>query len=109
MTIAGFLADRDTVEILSEMEVKDSKLLSPGRIKELADELTSRFADRITLVVFQPEEYNRIYPEFKPKGGISGILGLGHARAIKELAKRFPGTDGAIIDQFGKREGYRPS
>ena len=55
MVIAGVMVSEDKQEILRDMGIKDSKLLSPKRREELYKEIT-KIADKIAVVVITPKD-----------------------------------------------------
>jgi ribonuclease HIII len=101
MVIGGFVADKEIEKELTEMGVMDSKNLSPARIQALAGEIERRWPDRISIVKIFPEKYNEMYPDYVPYGGINGLLGWGHAKAITTLVDDGHDVEGYIIDKFG--------
>ncbi len=101
MVIGGFVADKEIEKELLEMGVRDSKDLTASRIQALAGEIERRWPDRISIIKIYPEKYNEMYPDFMAHGGINGLLGWGHAKAITTLVDAGTDVDGYVIDKFG--------
>jgi len=101
LVVGGFVADRDMVEPLALMGVKDSKEMSSAGIKRVAKMIREAYPDRYSIVAIYPERYNEMYPDFETQGGINGLLGWGHARAIRDMMEKFPGIEAAVVDKFG--------
>ena len=97
LVIAGALVLPEQSTVLQSMEIRDSKTLSSGRIRELADWLENRCPHEVLLLI--PAEYNTLYAEM---GNINKLLGWGHARVIQRLHAR-TGVSAALSDQFSER------
>ena len=107
MVIAGVLMDSATEAALKESGVKDSKLLTDKRCKELAVKIRHLLAGKYEEVEIPPERYNQLYDQFKAEGkNLNHLLAWGHARAIESLLLK--GTcSHAIADQFGDENYIR--
>ncbi len=101
LVTGGFVADKEMVDELRRMGVRDSKELTRTQIRDLADRLQRQWPDRCAVVMIAPARYNEMYPDFAKKGGINGLLGWSHARAIRELAEGWGGVNGVVVDRFG--------
>lgn len=98
LVIAGCCFDDATAVKLAERGVRDSKLVSDSKARELADYLAGQIATKT--VVIMPDEYNRRYAEIK---NLNRLLADGHAEVIGSLASSTGATQ-AISDKFGKPE-----
>jgi len=104
LVVAGFLAEQSVRRELERLGVRDSKELSPGRIRELAEMLNRRWPKRCKVVPIGPERYNKWYAELAKEGKVGGInilLGWGHATAIKDLLEREERVEAVVVDRFG--------
>jgi ribonuclease HIII len=101
MVIAGIWVDEPTKAKLEAMGIKDSKLLSDKRCRELAARIRTICNGKFVEVELLPERYNELYEEFKKEGkNLNHLLAWGHARAIESLLEKNPCTH-AVADQFG--------
>lgn len=101
MVIAGVLIDAPTQAKLEALGVKDSKLLSDKRCRELASQIRSICGARCEEVEIPPDRYNQLYEEFRKESqNLNHLLAWGHARAIESLLGRFQCSH-AVADQFG--------
>ena len=101
MVIAGIWLDEPTKAKLEVMGIKDSKLLSDKRCRELAARIRATCNGKFVEVELPPERYNELYEQFKKEGkNLNHLLAWGHARAIESLLEKNPCTH-AVADQFG--------
>jgi ribonuclease HIII len=101
MVIAGIWLDKPTKAELEAMGIRDSKLLSDKRCRELAAEIRIVSNGKFTEVEILPERYNELYDQFKKeRKNLNHLLAWGHARAIESLLEKLP-CSYAIADQFG--------
>lgn len=101
MVVAGVLIDATTKDKLEALGVRDSKLLSDKRCRELASQIRTICGPRCEEVELTPDRYNTRYEEFHREGkNLNHLLAWGHARAIESLLDRFPCAH-AVADQFG--------
>jgi len=101
MVVAGVMIDATMQEQLESLGVRDSKLLSDKRCRELASKIRTICGPRCEEVELLPDRYNKLYEEFRHEGqNLNHLLAWGHARAIESLLKRFPCSH-AVADQFG--------
>lgn len=107
MVIAGVLMDSATQKSLSELGVRDSKLLTDKRCRDLAAKIRNLLPGKYHEVEIVPESYNRLYDEFKSEGkNLNHLLAWGHARAIESLLQK-EACSHAIADQFGDESYIR--
>jgi ribonuclease HIII len=101
MVVAAILIDVQTKAKLEVLGVKDSKLLSDKRCRDLAAKIREICRGKYEEVEIPPERYNALYESFKKEGkNLNHLLAWGHARAIESLLKRHPCSH-AVADQFG--------
>jgi ribonuclease HIII len=101
LVVSGVLMDVHTQPELEKIGVRDSKLLSDNRCRELAAEIRTLCRGRYEEVEISPERYNKLYEDFRKEGkNLNHLLAWGHARAIENLLKHHPCTH-AVADQFG--------
>ena len=101
MVIAGIWLDESAKAKLEAMGIRDSKLLSDKRCRELAAEIRIVCNGKSIEVEISPERYNELYDQFRKEGkNLNHLLAWGHARAIESLLEKNP-CSYAIADQFG--------
>jgi len=101
LVVSGVLMDVHTRPELERIGVRDSKLLSDNRCRELAAEIRILCRGRYEEVEIPPERYNKLYEDFRKEGkNLNHLLAWGHARAIENLLKNNPCTH-VVADQFG--------
>jgi ribonuclease HIII len=101
MVIAGIWLDEPAKAKLEEMGVRDSKLLSDKRCRELTAEIRIVSNGKFIEVEMLPERYNELYNQFKKeRKNLNHLLAWGHARAIESLLEKLP-CSYAVADQFG--------
>lgn len=109
MVVAGVLIDAQTKPKLEALGVKDSKLLSDKRCRELAAKIREICKGKYEEVEIPPERYNDLYESFRKEGkNLNHLLAWGHARAIETLLERQSCTH-AVADQFGDEHYIRSS
>lgn len=107
MVVAAVLLDPVTGPKLDTLGVKDSKLLSDRRCRELAARIREICRGKYEEVEITPTRYNELYENFRREGkNLNHLLAWGHARAIESLLERFPCTH-AVADQFGDERYIR--
>lgn len=107
MVVAAVLIDSQTKSKLEALGVKDSKLLSDKRCRELAMQIRNICQGKFHEVEILPERYNELYEDFRKEGqNLNHLLAWGHARAIESLLDRFPCSH-AVADQFGDEHYIR--
>lgn len=98
LVIAGCCFSDDESAKMAERGIRDSKLVSDSRARELCDYITELIPTKI--VTIMPEVYNARYKEIK---NLNKLLADGHAEVIAALTKE-TGAKQAISDKFGKPE-----
>jgi ribonuclease HIII len=101
MVIVGVFVNESIKAKLEASGIKDSKLLSDKRCRELAAEIRIVCNGKFIEVEIPPERYNELYDQFKKEGkNLNHLLAWGHARALESLLEKSP-CSYAIADQFG--------
>jgi len=103
LIIAGFFLNEENRKDLLSLKVNDSKTLSDKRIKDIAEELKSRFKDYYDIVVIKPSKYNELYEKDGIKN-LNKLLGWAHARVIENILTKIEQKhkcEIAICDKFG--------
>lgn len=99
LIVAGVLVDKEGVEKLNEIGVKDSKLLSDTTVANKASQVRKICGPkRYRLVIIPPLKYNILIREM---GNVNKLLGWAHARAIEDLLANGDDCNTAVADQFG--------
>lgn len=101
LVVSGVLMDTRTKPELEGIGVKDSKLLSDKRCRELAVKIRTICRGRYEEVEISPERYNKLYEDLRKEGkNLNHLLAWGHARVIENILEHHPCTH-AVADQFG--------
>ncbi|MCB2212480.1 ribonuclease HIII [bacterium] len=108
LIVGGFVATPDIAKELIAMGVRDSKELTRPQIERLAAMIRKQWPDRCHVVMISPKRYNEMYDGFERRGGINGLLGWGHATAIKSAVEGKYPLDGAVVDKFGGEHRITP-
>jgi ribonuclease HIII len=95
LVIGGVYVDSKIKELLESLNVRDSKKIADGVIKELDFKIRSNCI--YSVVVIGPEKYNLLYQKMK---NLNRMLAWGHARAIENILMRV-NCSRAVSDQFG--------
>ncbi len=103
LVIAGVYVTEETMPILMELGVMDSKKLTDKIMAGLALDITQVVGeDAISCIELAPKRYNELYQEFKSGGkNLNHLLAWGHATAIENLLVLNPECTQAVADQFG--------
>jgi ribonuclease HIII len=97
---AGVYSTLETANSLRQLGIKDSKLISDGRILELAPKIMNICRGQISIIEISPEKYNDLYEQFQREGkNLNTLLAWGHAKAIEEILNKVQ-CKTAIADQF---------
>jgi ribonuclease HIII len=101
LVVAGFYCSPDQEEVLRELGVRDSKLISDNRCREIAETLQKGYPHAI--VAIGPERYNELYEKFL---NLNRLLAWGHARAIENILEHLDCRK-AVTDKFGDERFVR--
>ena len=96
LVAAAVYVDEKNEALLKDAGVKDSKMISDGRIIELDKQI--RKLCKYDIVKISPEKYNAIYKKFK---SLNKMLAWAHARAIENMLQKVK-CDLVITDKFGE-------
>ncbi len=94
LIVAGVVVDNEKIEILKEINVRDSKKISDNRVIYLSKIIKQNFTT--SNVSISPKKFNELYKKFK---NINKILAWGHSRVIKNLLNS-ENVDRIVIDKF---------
>jgi ribonuclease HIII len=95
LVVAGVYLEDNLLHQLRQLNVRDSKKISDGVIRDLDFRLRS--ICRYSVVVIGPEKYNLLYSRMK---NLNRILAWGHARVIENILLQVDASR-ALSDQFG--------
>jgi ribonuclease HIII len=101
LVVAAFFMPEGQEDALRELGVRDSKRMSDGRCREVAEVLKRGYVHSVVTV--GPEKYNELYAKLR---NLNRILAWGHARAIENILERVP-AGRAVTDQFGDERFVR--
>jgi len=97
LVIAGVCCNLESAEKLKSFNVRDSKLISDNKVKEMAERIKQICLHN--LVVIGPEKYNQLYDKVR---NLNKLLAWGHARVIENLlGSSASEPDYVISDKFG--------
>jgi len=102
LVVAAFFMPEGQEGVLRELGVKDSKRISDGRARDLAESLKKAYPFH-SVVTIGPEKYNELYDKLR---NLNRLLAWGHARAIENILERVPAGK-AVTDQFGDEKFVR--
>ncbi|MBN1223208.1 MAG: ribonuclease HIII [Candidatus Aminicenantes bacterium] len=97
LTVAGVFLPDGQEEVLRELGVKDSKRISDGKVRKLAELIKNGYSHSI--VAIGPEKYNELYLKLR---NLNRILAWAHSRAIENILEDVP-CSLAVTDQFGDK------
>jgi len=103
LVIAGVFVDKFLINMLRELNVKDSKLITDYSIKIIASEIKKVANTNFEIIIINPEKYNQLHSKF---GNLNRLLGWAHSRVIENLAER-TNAKTAISDKFGNENLIR--
>ena len=95
LVIAGFYLPEGQEGVLAELGVRDSKLVSDNRCRDIAETLRAGY--RHAVVAIGPEKYNELHARMR---NLNKLLAWGHARAIENVLAAVP-AGRVVTDQFG--------
>jgi ribonuclease HIII len=95
LVIAGVFVPDGQDAVLRELGVKDSKKISDGRVRELAEVIKKGY--KHSIVSIGPERYNELYDKLR---NLNLLLAWGHSRVIENILEKV-NCSLAITDQFG--------
>jgi ribonuclease HIII len=95
LVVVAAAVTRDSVLLLRELGVADSKKLTDVKIAEIARDLVHVCPHEI--IAIGPEKYNQLYAKI---GNLNNLLGWAHAKAIEGVLEKAPDATWALSDQF---------
>ena len=95
LVIAAVFVDATTQGELTVMNVRDSKKISDGCIREMAPDI--RMICPHSIIAIGPHRYNALYAKIR---NLNRLLAWGHAKALETLLDKVS-CGRAIADQFG--------
>ncbi len=96
LVVAAVALTADNWRVLEALGVQDSKNLSDGRARALAEEIRAAFTHEV--IVVSPKRYNELRADMRT---VNRLLAWAHARAIENVVERAPDATAAVADQFG--------
>lgn len=99
ITVAAVYADRDSIPLLKELGVRDSKNIKDPEILQIASQL--KHAVPFSLLVLDNVKYNALQAKGMSQGKIKAYL---HNLALKKLIDKIAPTEAeaVLVDQFAK-------
>ena len=94
LCIAAVYADKEKIQALLALKIRDSKTLSDPVVIALASKIKTICPH--ALVILKPKTYNQLYARFQ---NLNRLLAWGHATAIAELVQKTHCKQ-VVIDQF---------
>jgi ribonuclease HIII len=95
LTVAGVFLPEGQEEVLRELGVRDSKRVSDGRVRELAEIIKGGY--KHSIVAIGPERYNELYEKLR---NLNRLLAWAHSRVIENILEEVPCSQ-VVTDQFG--------
>ncbi|MBI1927535.1 ribonuclease HIII [Candidatus Poribacteria bacterium] len=104
LAAAGVYVNAEMGEGLRALGVRDSKKISDGPIRKLAQEIRMRYGHYVSSIEVTPLRYNAMYAAFTKSGGnLNYLLAWLHAQAIRNLLNRVD-CRYVLVDGFAKPE-----
>lgn len=98
LVIGAVLIDKGKSDHLTQIGIKDSKLLNDNQIKSLSREIKEIIPEESrNVIIINPEKYNQLYESFK---NLNKLLAWGHSKAIENIISKNKTTK-VISDKFG--------
>ncbi len=103
ITVAAVYVPSDKIQLIQELGVKDSKMLTDAKMVEMAPDIMASCT--YSILTLRNEKYNEIQSKGYSQGKIKAML---HNKALKhvldKIAPKKP--EYILIDQFAERETY---
>ncbi len=101
LVIAAVCLDETNEKLMTQIGVRDSKLVTDGKCRTLAQAIKTSLPGLYKIVEISPARYNTLYAQFKKeKQNLNHLLAWGHSRAIESLLE-YVQCEHAISDKFG--------
>ena len=103
MTVAAVYVDRTKIELLKELGIKDSKMLTDDKMVAIADDIKAICPHSV--LILRNEKYNTVQEKGWSQGKMKALL---HNKALSHvLTKMAPAKpEYILIDQFAERGIY---
>ncbi|KAA0965240.1 ribonuclease HIII [Sporosarcina sp. ANT_H38] len=103
VTVAACFVRADQVELVRELGVKDSKMLTDDLMRKIAPDLQETLL--YSVLTLENEKYNEVQASGWSQGKIKALL---HNQALKHVLRKMGGEkpDYILIDQFAERGIY---
>lgn len=103
MTVASVYVNKEKIELLEEFGVKDSKMISDIKIREIAPYIIESFPHSV--LVLRNEKYNELQQSGYSQGKMKALL---HNQALKHVLEKIQPEkpDYILIDQFVEKSTY---
>ncbi|WP_313891641.1 ribonuclease HIII [Psychrobacillus sp.] len=103
ITVAACFVREDQIELVKELGVKDSKMLTDDSMRIMAPELMATLTHSV--LILKNEKYNDIQGRGSSQGKIKALM---HNQALKHVLKKMVPEKPAyiLIDQFAERGIY---
>ncbi len=100
LVVAGVGVDESIGEVLAKAGVKDCKLISDKKIRELAIVIRDVCKNKYVELELSPQRYNSLYQGMKVEGkNLNHLLAWGHARVIEDMLNLMV-AEYVVADQF---------
>ncbi len=103
MTVAAVFIPANKIELVQQLGVKDSKMLTDVKMREIAPILMENVV--YSVLTLHNDKYNKVKNQGWSQGKIKALL---HNQAIKHVLTKMEPTkpDYILIDQFEERDTY---
>ncbi len=105
LVVAGVYAEKDALQKLKAIGVRDSKLITDKVINSLAAEIKRIVGEKHSIVIINPAKYNELYRKI---GNVNRLLGWAHARVLENILAKYNAPE-AISDKFGDEKLIKDS
>jgi len=107
LVTAAVMVDAESILLLQELNVRDSKDISDNEIQSLASHIRVICDGKFSIVTTMPERYNELMESELCKGNSLWLLGWQHAKAIENIVVNHPEVRYALIDKFSNEKFVR--
>lgn len=102
LVVGAAYVSRENLPLIKELGVKDSKSLTDGQIRSIAQDV--KVSIPYKLLVVQPQKYNQIQPQMTQNKMKALLHNQALGFVLKEVSPEEP--EAILIDQFEPRESY---
>jgi len=108
LVIGGFISNEEIDEELLSMGVKDGKLLTDKKVKQLGQYLIENYSENHTIIPIEPEYYNSHYAKLRLVGGnMQKIIEGGQKEVVQRLVARNKEIACILSDATGGKKYYK--